>query len=145
VADDQHRDDAPGRGAARASGVRAPERRVLIVDDVADNRELYAMSFEAAGYTVELAADGHEALEKIAACPPDVVVSDLSMPNLDGWETTQRIKSSPATRHILVVVVTGHATPEDLARARASGADEVCTKPCLPADLLAKVKSLLAR
>lgn len=120
-------------------------RFVLVVDDVEDNRELYATFFEYAGYRVDQAADGEEALSKIARDQPDVVLMDLSMPTLDGWEATRLIKSNPRTNAIIVLVVTGFAMRNDLDRARAAGADDVCTKPCLPKDLVARVESLLAR
>lgn len=138
----------------RADAVREIEREappsdrrpfVLVVDDVADNRELYATFLEYAGFRAEQASDGEEALSKIARDPPDVVLMDLSMPNLDGWEATRRIKSNPRTKGIIVLVVTGFAMRNDLDRARAAGADDVCTKPCLPKDLVARVEALLAR
>jgi two-component system, cell cycle response regulator DivK len=128
------------RGAADAE--RSPF--VLVVDDVEDNRELYATFFTYAGYRAEQASDGEEALSKIARERPDVVLMDLSMPNVDGWEATRLIKSNPRTKGIIVVVVTGFATRDDLDRARAAGADDVCTKPCLPKDLVARVAKLLA-
>ncbi|MBX3264264.1 MAG: response regulator, partial [Labilithrix sp.] len=87
--------------------------------------------------------DGEEALAKIAKQPPDVVIMDLSMPKLDGWEATRLIKSNPRTTHVLVVVVTGNTTPANLEAARAAGADEVCAKPCLPRDLLDCVRRRL--
>jgi CheY-like chemotaxis protein len=138
---------------AHANVVRDTEREatagdkrpfVLVVDDVEDNRELYATFFEFAGYRVDQASDGEDALSKIARDPPDVVLMDLSMPTLDGWEATRLIKSNPRTKEILVLVVTGFAMRNDLERARAAGADDVYTKPCLPKDLVARVEGLLA-
>lgn len=126
-----------------ADGERRPF--VLVVDDVEDNRELYATFFRYAGYRVDQASDGEQALSKIAHDPPDLVIMDLSMPNLDGWEATRLIKSNPRTKAIFVLVVTGFAMRRDLERALAAGADEVCTKPCLPKDLVARVDALLAR
>jgi CheY-like chemotaxis protein len=128
----------------RATDVRR-RRVVLIVDDFEDNREMYASYFEAMGYRVVQASDGEEALNVIAREPPDVVVMDLSMPRLDGWEATRLIKSNPRTAKIIVVVVTGFSTRNDLARARAAGANEVCTKPCTPSELLSKVEAHLQK
>ena len=116
---------------------------VLVVDDVEDNRDLYATYLAHAGYRVEQAADGEQALERLAEHKSRVVIMDLAMPVLDGFEATRIIKSSPETRDTIVIVVTGHATREDLKRARDAGADDVVTKPCLPADLLARVKKAL--
>jgi CheY-like chemotaxis protein len=115
----------------------------LIADDVEDNRDLYATYFESSGFDVYRASDGEEVLACIARRKPDVVVLDLSMPNIDGWEATRLIKANAQTRDVLVVVVTGRATHDDLTRARAVGADEVLTKPCLPQELLARVTALL--
>jgi two-component system, cell cycle response regulator DivK len=142
----------PGGTTRRSRGDQRepmdPEDRrpfILVVDDVEDNREIYALCFAAQGYRVAEAVDGEEALTIIAQDPPDLVVMDLSMPRLDGWETTRLIKSNPRTKNIIVLVVTGFAMRDDLARARAAGADDVCTKPCLPGVLLEKVEALLPR
>jgi two-component system cell cycle response regulator DivK len=116
---------------------------VLIVDDVDDNRDLYASYFEHVGFDTDQASDGEQALEKIEATLPDVVIMDLSMPFLDGWEATRLIRSNPRTRHLLVIVVTGHTTKESIAAAHAAGADAVCTKPCMPGELVALVQARL--
>lgn len=123
---------------------KAARAFVLVVDDVADNRELYATFLEYSGFRVDQAADGEEALSKVARDPPDVVLMDLSMPNLDGWEATRLIKSNPRTKGIIVLVVTGFAMRADLDRARSAGADDVCTKPCMPKELVDRVETLLA-
>lgn len=110
-----------------------------------DNREVYALYFEVHGYRVRQARDGEEALSIVTRDPPDLVVMDLAMPRLDGWEATRLIKSNPRTKNIVVLVLTGFGAPDDLARARAAGADEICTKPCLPRDLFVRVEALLPR
>jgi two-component system cell cycle response regulator DivK len=115
---------------------------ILVVDDFADNRELFAATFTEAGYEVEEAGNGEEALEVIARRCPVVVVTDLSMPVMDGWETTRRIKADPATRHIIIIAITGHATTVSMKRAQEAGADAVVAKPCLPSDLMALVRKL---
>ena len=129
----------------RGKKVRDHRPRVVVVDDVEDNRDVYAVYFEHAGFEVAQACNGEEALASVARQKPDAVVMDLSMPGLDGWETTRLIKSNPRTKDVVVIVVTGLATVDDTQRARAAGADEVCTKPCLPDALLAKLKTLLER
>jgi len=118
---------------------------VLIVDDVEDNRELYGVWFEQADFVVEHASDGVEALAKVAMRAPDVVIMDIGMPNMDGIEATRRIKEHAEWRRCVVIVLTGHTASHDLDRARAAGADDVCTKPCSPADVLALAKRHLVR
>lgn len=118
---------------------------ILIVDDVDDNRTLYAEYLLHHGMRVEEAVDGEDALEKVARLHPDLVVMDLSMPRLDGWQATRRIKENDAWKDIPVLVVTGHAIGSEIRRAREAGCDDLCTKPCLPDRLLQHVRELLAR
>ena len=82
---------------------------VLLVDDYPDNRDIYVQFLTYSGLRVEEAENGYEALDKAFALRPDVIVMDLSLPGLDGWEATRRLKRDPRTRHIPVVVLTGHA------------------------------------
>jgi CheY-like chemotaxis protein len=119
--------------------------RILVVDDAEDTRVLYATFLSLSGLKVEEASDGEMALDSIAKSPPDLVVMDLAMPRVDGWETTRLIKSNPRTQNVRVIVVTSNAMPDQVAKARAAGADEVLTKPCLPEALLVAVRAVLAR
>jgi CheY-like chemotaxis protein len=91
------------------------------------------------------AADGDHALFKILAALPDLVVMDLAMPVLDGWETTRSIKLHPRTRHTPIIVLTGQVSRDSLHRARDVGADTILTKPCLPEALLSAAEKLLDR
>jgi CheY-like chemotaxis protein len=116
---------------------------ILVVDDFDDNRELYASTIAEAGYAVEQASNGHEALEKIGATRPAVIIMDLSMPVVDGWQATRAIKADPRTADIVVIAVTGHATNYGLQQAKDAGAEAVLTKPCLPEDLLATIRALM--
>ena len=118
---------------------------ILLVDDAEDAREMYGTRLADVGLRVENAVDGEHALWKVDALGPDLVVMDLAMPTLDGWEATRKIKAHPKTRHIPVVALTGHVTPDALRRAREAGADVVLTKPCTPDALLAVIRRLLAR
>ena len=139
-------DAHPVRGSgARRSDDDAAARRILVVDDVEDNRDLYATYFAHWGFHAEQASDGEEALAIVAKRAPDVVIMDLSMPRLDGWEATRLIKSNPRTTQVIVIVVTGNTTPANLEAARAAGADAVCAKPCLPKELLDCVQELLRK
>jgi two-component system cell cycle response regulator DivK len=103
---------------------------ILVVDDTQDTRELYAEVFAEAGFRVEQATNGQEALDVIAAHQPAVVLMDLSMPVMDGWEATKRIKGHPTTANVVVIALTAHATNLGLRRAEEAGADIICTKPC---------------
>jgi two-component system, cell cycle response regulator DivK len=142
-----------GAGRARSSAViqEAPRERagadrpvVLLVDDIEDCRDVYGQFLAHAGYRVVEAADGREALAKAASLRPDVIVMDLWMPHLDGWESIRRLKASPATADIPILVLTGDA----YARARQEAVDAGCqaylVKPCLPMDVAVQVGRLLA-
>ena len=116
---------------------------VLLVDDSDDCRMVYAEYLATQGIRVEHAVDGEHALFKIAALQPDVVVMDLSLPTLDGWATTARLKGHPKTRDIPIVVLTGIVHPEPLERARQAGADHVASTPCAPDALLSLLERYL--
>jgi two-component system cell cycle response regulator DivK len=116
---------------------------VLVVDDYADNRELFAEYLAFHGYVTTQAADGRAALEEALSRPPDAVLMDLSLPGLDGWEVTRRLKADPRTRDTRIVALTGHAL-EDCARdAFDAGCDAFLTKPCPPEVLLRRLRELL--
>ena len=114
---------------------------VLLVDDYADAREMYAEFLELYGYEVMQAADGEQALQKAAERRPDVVLMDLSLPGLDGRETTKLLKAAPGTADVPVVILSG--MPSEYARK--SGADAFLTKPCEPSDLVEAIKRLLGQ
>jgi two-component system cell cycle response regulator DivK len=117
---------------------------ILVVDDFDDNRLLYVSTIAEAGYAVDEATNGQEALDKIGSIRPAVIIMDLSMPVVDGWEATRRIKADPRTADIVIIAVTGHATNFGLQRAREAGAEAVLTKPCLPEDLLRTISALIS-
>jgi CheY-like chemotaxis protein len=117
---------------------------VLIVDDFEDNRAMYAEFLRYSGFEVIEASDGLDAVEKATSSLPDLVVMDLSLPVLDGWEATRRLKGDPRTRHIPVVALTGHALEGHSQGAREAGCDGFLAKPCLPETLLATVEKMLS-
>jgi len=121
-----------------------PGALILVVDDFEDNREIYAQFLRFSGYRVAEAVDGLDALAKAADLRPDLIVMDLSLPRLDGWEATRQLKNDPVTRAIPVVALTGHALDGLEDRARVSGCDSFVTKPCIPADLEAEIRRVLA-
>ena len=116
---------------------------VLVVDDTLDARELCAEYLRLAGLRAEVAEDGCEALAKARVSRPSVIVMDLAMPRMDGWEATRRLKSDPATQDIPVIALTGHAIERSRECAIEAGADGYLTKPCLPDRLLAEVQRLI--
>lgn len=118
---------------------------VLLVDDHEDARAMYTEQLAWAGLQVAHAVDGEHGLWKVITAKPDLVVMDLAMPSLDGWEATRTIKANPKTRHIPVIALTGHVMPDELRRAKEAGADVVLTKPCTPAELLVVVDRILER
>lgn len=120
------------------------KKTVLIVDDVEVNRDLLVQLLEDE-YRVELAADGLAALERAAAARPDLILMDLSLPRLDGWEATRRLKADPALAHIPVVAVTAHAMRGDADRAHDCGCDDVLTKPLDETRLFDVLARLLGR
>jgi CheY-like chemotaxis protein len=132
---------AGGRPDSSTSGEAGP--LVLIVDDVQDNRTIYVLFLKFSGYRIAEAENGAEAVEKATALLPDVIVMDLSLPVMDGWEATRRLKRDSRTQHIPVVVLTGHALPEHAQAAREAGCDLVITKPCLPDQLMDAIRRIL--
>lgn len=120
-------------------------RTVLIVDDFEDNRAMYAEFLRYSGFEVIEASNGLEAIEKATASVPDVIVMDLSLPVLDGWEATRRLKNDDRTRHVPVIALTGHALEGHSQGAREAGCDGFLAKPCLPETLLETIEKMLSR
>jgi len=118
---------------------------VLVVEDYQDAREMYAAYLQFSGFDVAEAGNGVEAVEKTGELMPDIVLMDLALPRMDGWEATRRLKSDPRTRHIPVVALTGHALAGHAEGAREAGCDSFVTKPCLPDALVAEIRRLLDR
>jgi len=117
---------------------------VLVVDDMDDGREICAEYLAFRKYRVATAADGFEALAKAAELLPDIILMDLSLPGIDGWETTRRLKGDDLTRHIPVVALTAHALRSAHDQAVEAGCDAVITKPVLPKDLEAEIRRILS-
>jgi two-component system cell cycle response regulator DivK len=129
--------------AAPARHSAAPGALILIVDDFEDNRAMYAQFLTFSGFRVAEASNGKEALEKAGDLLPDLIVMDLSLPVMDGWEATRRLKSDERTRRIPVLALTGHALGRHSEGAREAGCDGVVTKPCLPEDLIVEIRRML--
>jgi two-component system cell cycle response regulator DivK len=117
---------------------------ILVVDDYEDNRALYAEYLVFSGFRVEEACDGGEAIEKATSLVPDVIVMDLSLPVVDGWEATRRLRADARTRTIPIIALSGHSSQTHAQEAKAAGCNAYLSKPCLPDALLACVKKVLA-
>lgn len=117
---------------------------VLVVEDYQDAREMYAAYLQFSGYRVAEATDGFEAIEKSIELLPDIILMDLALPKMDGWEATRRLKSDERTRDIPIVALTGHALAGFAEGARVAGCDAFVTKPCLPDALVAEIQRMLA-
>lgn len=118
---------------------------VLVVEDYQDAREMYAAYLQFSGFDVAEATNGIEAIEKAQSLMPDIVLMDLALPRMDGWEATRRLKNDDRTKNIPVVALTGHALAGHAEGARQAGCDAFVTKPCLPDALVAEIKRLLER
>jgi CheY-like chemotaxis protein len=117
---------------------------ILVVDDYEDAREMYAEYLRFCGFRVAEARNGNEALEQAFALMPDLILMDLSLPGMDGWEATRQLKADERTRQIPVVALTGHALAGASEGARKAGCDSFVTKPCLPDDLVVEVRRMLS-
>lgn len=116
---------------------------VLVVDDYDDGRELAVDILAFAGFEVRQAANGLDALEMTRELLPDLLVLDLALPGLDGWQVAARLKAEQQTQKIPIIALTAHAEQSALDRAWAAGCDEVLTKPCPPEDLVHQVRRLV--
>ena len=116
---------------------------ILVVDDYQDAREMYAEYLQFSGFRVAEARNGNEAVEQAFALKPALILMDLSLPGMDGWEATRRLKADETTRHIPIVALTGHALAGASEGARRAGCDSFVTKPCLPDDLVIEVRRML--
>jgi two-component system cell cycle response regulator DivK len=116
---------------------------ILVVEDQEDNRQILRDLLGSVGYDMIEAGDGLAALAAVKARRPDLILMDIQLPLLDGYEATRRIKAEPDLRDIPIIVVTSYALSGDEAKARAAGCDAYVTKPYSPRQLLAKIKEFL--
>lgn len=116
---------------------------ILLVEDYDDAREMYRDYLEFAGFRVDTARDGHEALDKARSLMPDLILMDLSLPGMDGWEATRVLKGDPSTSHLVIVALSAHALAAEGERARLAGCDGFIAKPCLPHDLVEQMAGYL--
>jgi CheY-like chemotaxis protein len=119
--------------------------KILLVEDNEMNRDMLSRRLHKRGYEVVIAVDGQQGVARAHAEAPALIVMDMSLPVLDGWEATRQLKSAPATRAIPVIALTAHAMAGDRERAMEAGADDFETKPVELPRLLEKIEVLLAR
>jgi CheY-like chemotaxis protein len=116
---------------------------ILLVDDYRDALDVWEIYLSAFGYTVLTAASGPDALALVADAHPSLVVTDLELPGMSGFEIARRLRANPATEGIPLIAATGYSHMADSQRARESGFDRVIVKPCAPDALLAEIRRLL--
>ena len=121
-----------------------PMPKILLVEDNEMNRDMLSRRLQRKGYEVVLALDGQSGVEMTQTQAPDLVLMDMSLPVLDGWEATRRLKADPATRHIPVIALTAHAMSSDREKAIEAGCDDY-DKPLELTRLLAKIDALLRK
>ena len=118
--------------------------KILLVEDNEMNRDMLSRRLARKGYEVVLAVDGQSGVEMALTHAPDLVLMDMSLPVLDGWEATRRLKADAATQHIPVVALTAHAMSSDREKALEAGCDDYDTKPIEMPRLLGKIEALLS-
>jgi len=119
--------------------------KILYVEDNEDNVFVLKNRLTRRGYTVVVAPDGAQGVSMAAAEQPGIILMDLSLPVLDGWEATRRIKAATDTRHIPVIALTAHAMSGDREKALAAGCDDFDTKPVEFARLISKIEALVGK
>jgi two-component system, cell cycle response regulator DivK len=119
--------------------------KILIVEDNEPSRDVLARRLERRGYGVVVAVDGQQAVEVARSAQPDLILMDLGLPVMDGWEATRQLKGDLSTRHMPIIVLSAHAMTKDRELAIAAGGDEFDTKPLRFPQLLEKIEFLLAR
>ncbi|HZI99028.1 MAG TPA: response regulator [Gemmatimonadaceae bacterium] len=120
-------------------------RRILLVEDNEMNRDMLSRRLQRRGYEVIMATDGQQGVTMAQSRSPDVVLMDMSLPVMDGWEATRTLKSSPDTKDIPVIALTAHAMSTDREKAMEAGCDDYDTKPIELTRLIGKIESLIAR
>jgi CheY-like chemotaxis protein len=117
--------------------------KILLVEDNEMNRDMLSRRLERKGYSVTLALDGAEGMHKARTEAPDIILMDMSLPVVDGWDATRQLKADEATRRIPIIALTAHAMASDEQKAREAGCDDFDTKPIELPRLLGKIEALL--
>jgi CheY-like chemotaxis protein len=118
---------------------------ILLVEDFDDARELYSTCLRSSGYDVIEAATGADAVALARSVTPDLILMDMLLPGIDGWQATAELKNDPQLRHVPIVALTAHALSDERERIAKLGCDGFLAKPCLPPDLIRTVDRILGR
>ena len=119
--------------------------KILLIEDNEMNRDMLTRRLQKKGYEVVIAVDGEEGLAKAESEAPSLILMDMSLPGIDGWEATRRLKASARTRDIPIIALTAHAMTDDRDKALAAGCNDFDTKPVDLARLLGKIEALLPK
>jgi CheY-like chemotaxis protein len=119
--------------------------KILLVEDNEMNRDMLSRRLEKRGYTLSIAVDGGAGIALAKSEPPDLILMDMSLPIIDGWEATRQLKADPATAGIPIIALTAHAMDSDRQKAIAAGCDDFDTKPVELSRLLGKIEELLKK
>jgi CheY-like chemotaxis protein len=117
--------------------------KILIVEDNEMNRDMLSRRLARQGFEIALAVDGRQGVEMAAKEKPDLILMDMSLPVMNGWEATEKVKSNPATKNIPVIALTAHAMSDDREKCIAAGCNDFDTKPVDLPRLLEKIKALI--
>lgn len=117
--------------------------RILIVEDNEFNRDMLSRRLVKKNFIIDVAEDGQQALDVVSQSRPDLILMDVSLPNMDGWETTRRLKGNDETKDIPIIALTAHAMPEDYQKSMEAGCDDYDTKPVELPRLIEKIKQYL--
>jgi len=117
--------------------------KILLVEDNEMNRDMLSRRLERKGYEIVIAVNGQQAIDLAASAKPDLILMDMSLPIIDGWEATRRLKADALTKPIPIIALTAHAMPEDERKAREAGCNDYDTKPIELPRLLEKIAALL--
>jgi len=119
--------------------------KILLVEDNEMNRDMLTRRLERKGFEIVIAVDGKAGIDMASSSNPDIILMDLSLPVIDGWEATRQIKADPATQSVPVIALTAHAMAGDEQKALAAGCDDYDTKPIDLKRLLGKIETLLGK
>jgi two-component system cell cycle response regulator DivK len=119
--------------------------KLLLIEDNEMNRDMLSRRLQKQGYEILIAVDGEEGIAKALAELPALILMDMSLPGIDGWEATRRLKAQERTRNIPIIALTAHAMADDRDKAMAAGCDDFDTKPVELPRLLSKIQALLGR
>ena len=136
---------ARGGGGEPVTSTETQPATILVADDEQDIRELVAYRLSRSGYTIIEARDGEEAFRLAAEQVPDLAVLDVMMPRLNGFDLTERLRNTPATRRLPILLMSASVQEADISRGFAAGADGYLTKPFTPDQLLTEVRDVLGR